>query len=149
MIEKLIHSEKEIATKIREVFLASYAIEAKLLNAVDFPPLQKPLEYYIESDNAFYGFLKNNELAGVIQIHHSKNATFIDSLVVSPKYFKQGIASQLLNYVFKTFNSKQFFVETGLQNKPAIQLYLKFGFTEIKQWDTDHGIRKIRFEYIT
>jgi ribosomal protein S18 acetylase RimI-like enzyme len=37
-------------------------------------------------------------------------------------------------------------VETGLDNKPAIALYESFGFKEVKQYDTDHGIRKIRFE---
>ena len=37
-------------------------------------------------------------------------------------------------------------VETGVENEPAILLYKKFGFKEVKQWDTDHGIRKIRLE---
>jgi predicted GNAT family N-acyltransferase len=39
-----------------------------------------------------------------------------------------------------------FVVETGLANEPASKLYRKFGFTEVKIWDTDHGIRKIKFE---
>ena len=51
-----------------------------------------------------------------------------------------------MEFVFNTFKTKQFFVETGLQNEPATQLYTKFGFKEIKQWDTDHGVRKVKFE---
>jgi len=148
MIEKLINNDIDVATAIRLVFQSSYAVEAKLLNAINFPPLQRELEDYIHSDTIFLGFFKSDELAGVIEIHHNSNATYINSLVVRPKFFKQGIASKLLEYVFNTSNSKQFFVETGLLNIPAIQLYKKFGFKEIKQWDTDHGIRKIRFEYI-
>jgi ribosomal protein S18 acetylase RimI-like enzyme len=52
----------------------------------------------------------------------------------------------LIAFVFNEFDSNLFVVETGLENEPAIELYKKFGFEEVKQWDTDHGIRKIRFE---
>ncbi|MEJ2584117.1 MAG: hypothetical protein P8Z38_03455 [Robiginitalea sp.] len=37
-------------------------------------------------------------------------------------------------------------METGLDNGPATALYRKFGFREILQYDTDHGVRKVRFE---
>jgi len=46
------------------------------------------------------------------------------------------------------FSSKVFTVETGLENIPASKLYTSFHFKEVKQWDTDHGVRKIRFEFI-
>ena len=147
MIKKLINSDIDIATTIRSVFQSSYAVEAKLLNATNFPPLQRPLEDYIHCKHAFFGFFKSEELAGVIEIKQDNDATYINSLVVSPKYFKLGIASHLLEFVFNTFKTKQFFVETGLQNEPATKLYTKFGFKEVKQWDTDHGVRKIKFEY--
>ena len=147
MIKKLINSDLDVATTMRSVFQLSYAVEAKLLNATNFPPLQRLLEDYINSKTSFFGFYKNDELAGVIEIHQENHATYINSLVISPKYFKLGIASQLLEFIFDKFKTKQFFVETGLQNEPATQLYTKFGFKEIKQWDTDHGVRKIKFEY--
>ena len=38
MIKKLNHTNQAIATKMRIVFQESYAIEAKLLNAINFPP---------------------------------------------------------------------------------------------------------------
>ncbi|WP_306424023.1 GNAT family N-acetyltransferase [Patiriisocius marinus] len=72
--------------------------------------------------------------------------THINSLVVDPRFFRQGIAKKMMEFVFETFDSKLFIVETGLENGPATQLYKKFGFKEVKQWDTDHGIRKIKFE---
>ena len=37
-------------------------------------------------------------------------------------------------------------VETGFDNEPASLLYKSLGFKEVKQWDTEIGIRKIRFE---
>ena len=146
MIQKLQNNDIEVAQRIRSVFQLSYKIEAKLLNATDFPPLKRSLESYINSETAFFGYLKDNELAGVIEIEHNNNFTHINSLVVVPNFFRQGIARKLMEFVFNTYDSKLFVVETGLDNGPATELYKKFNFKEVKQWDTDHGIRKIKFE---
>ena len=148
MIEKLQHNDLEIAQKIFSVFQVSYAIEAKLLNAINFPPLNRPLENYINSNTEFFGYFKNKNLAGVIEIDHNNNSTNINSLVVDPKFFRQGIARKLMEFVFYTFDSNRYTVETGLENGPATKLYMNFGFKEVKQWDTDHGVRKVKFERI-
>ncbi|MCK5441841.1 MAG: GNAT family N-acetyltransferase [Maribacter sp.] len=146
MKKKLDHTNTRIAKKIRAVFQASYTVEAQLLKATNFPPLQRSLESFIKSENAFLGYLKNGELAGVIEVDTKGAITHIQSLVVHPQFFRQGIAQSLLEFVLSAYDSALFTVETGLENSPATQLYQKFGFTEVKQWDTDHGVRKIRFE---
>jgi ribosomal protein S18 acetylase RimI-like enzyme len=146
MIKRLQNKDLNIATNIRSVFQVSYAVEAKLLNAIDFPPLKRPLESFLNSETEFFGFWENEELAAVIEIDNNKNYTHINSLVVEPKFFRQGIARKLMEFVLITFNSKLFTVETGVKNGPATALYKKFNFKEIKQWETDHGVRKIRFE---
>ena len=146
MIERLQNNDIEISKKIRSVFQLSYNIEAKLLNATDFPPLKRSLENYANSNTEFFGYLKDQELAGVIEIEHNTNFTHINSLVVDPCFFRQGIAKKLMEFVFNTFDSNLFIVETGLENGPATELYKKFDFKEVKQWDTDHGVRKIKFE---
>lgn len=146
MIKKLQNNDAEVAINIRSVFQESYAVEAKLLNAIDFPPLKRSLENYIESDNDFFGYIKDQELAGIIEIKHHTGFTHIQSLVVKPHYFRQGIAQKLMEFVLNSYNLKPIIVETGIKNTPAIQLYKKYNFIEVKQWDTDHGVRKIRFE---
>jgi ribosomal protein S18 acetylase RimI-like enzyme len=147
MIEKLQNSKLEIAQKIRAVFQVSYKVEAKLLAAVNVPPLQRPLVKYRESSTEFYGYTKDGELAGIVEIDaNNNNYILIRSLVIHPTFFRQGIAGKLIEFVFDTFDSNLFVVETGLANGPATALYKKFGFIEVHQWDTDHGIRKVKFE---
>lgn len=146
MIEKLQNINIEIANQIHSVFQLSYAVEAKLLDVTNFPPLKRPLESYLKSNNMFFGYLVNKELAGIIEIEHNNKYTDINSLVVNPTFFRRGIARKLLEFVFKRFDSKLFIVETGVNNRPANELYKKVGFKEIKQFDTAFGIRKILFE---
>jgi len=146
MIEKLQNQEIEVSRQIRSVFQLSYAVEAVLLKAIDFPPLKRPLESFLESRNVFFGYIENEELAGVVEVELNKDSTGIRSLVVCPKYFRRGIGRALVQFVFDEFDAELFVVETGVDNGPAIELYKKLGFKEVKQWDTDIGIRKVKFE---
>lgn len=146
MIQKLDHKKNSIAEQIRTVFQVSYRIEAALLKAVIFPPLQRSLNDFMHSETEFYGFWKGQELAAVIEVKKEPTSTHIQSLVVDPRFFRQGIASALLVFVLNSYNTRTFTVETGLANGPATKLYERFQFKEVSQYDTDHGIRKIRFE---
>ena len=100
----------------------------------------------MNSNTEFYGFKIDGDLAGVIEIEHNQEFTDINSLVVHPNYFRQGIASHLIEFTLNTFDSSLFVVETGLENWPAIALYQKWGFKAVKQWTPDHGIRKVKLE---
>jgi hypothetical protein len=51
-----------------------------------------------------------------------------------------------MTYVIDVFDSNLYVVETGLDNGPATALYIAFGFKIVKEWDTNHGIRKIKLE---
>jgi len=146
MIKKLDHTNLAIATKMRVVFQESYAVEAALLNATNFPPLQRPLESYIKSTTTFFGYHIKDEIVGIVEVSPKEKTTHINSLVVSPHFFRQGIGRELMNYILQKFSSKVVTVETGLENIPASKLYTSFHFKEVRQWDTDHGVRKIRFK---
>ena len=146
MIQKLDHANVAVAQKIRSVFQVSYAIEADLLKAIDFPPLKRSLVNFLKSETDFYGYFQDDDLAAAVELKNENNNTHIQSLVVDPYYFRQGIGEKLVGFIFKTYNTPTFSVETGLANLPARSLYKKFGFIETKQWDTGHGVRKIRFE---
>lgn len=149
MIRKLDHKNPEEASKIREVFQESYAVEAKLLKAENnFPPLKRPLAGFIEADSAFHGHFENESLAGVIEIKSEDDSTHIQSLVVSPRFFRRGIGSQLLQFVIDKFDTPVFTVETGAANDPAIALYERFDFQITRKWMTGVGIEKVAMKRI-
>ena len=146
MITQLNQKDREMAMKMKRVFQASYAVEAELLKAKHFPPLNRPLSSYMDADTAFYGFHEGADLAAVIEVREENDSTHIHSLVVDPAFFRRGIASKLLKFLLQNFDSKMFTVETGAANEPAITLYERFGFTHVKTWMTDVGIEKVAFE---
>jgi len=146
MIKKLDHKIIGISEKIRYIFQASYIVEAKLLQAKDFPPLKRAIDDFLSSEGEFYGYYKNQELVAVIEIKKSKDSTHIRSLVVDPKFFRQGIAQSLISYLFDSLDSVIYTVETGAANQPAVTLYEKNGFVEIERYYAEFDIRKVRFE---
>lgn len=145
MIKILDHENSEIAEKIYTLFQVSYAIEAKLLEAKVFPPLNRTVSDFIKSDTSFFGHWQDDKLVGAIELRPEDRSFHICSLVVDPDYFRQGIAGKLINFIFNLLEDNPITVETGLANRPAVALYESFGFKEVKQYVTDHGIRKVRF----
>lgn len=143
MIIKLENSLEDVATQIYTVFQNSYKIEAQLIGTLDFPPLLRSAKNIEQSKSQFYGFIKNNNIAGVIEVVLKGQTLEIDSLVVDPNYFRKGIAHKLINTVLETFNFSKAIVETAVVNLPAINLYKSHGFVEFKRWTPAHGIEKL------
>lgn len=145
MIERLDNSSAETAKKLQELFSRSYAIEARFLNVADFPPMKRSLDNFIKSETCFYGIHANTNIVAVIEISVLAKRTEIHSLVVHPGYFRKGLATSLLSFVIETFRSESVVIDTGAANIPAISLYKKIGFQEIRQWNTGNGITMKRF----
>ena len=146
MIKKLNNSDVGVSNKIYAIFQAAYKVEARLLNATDFPPLKRTYKEISNSSNDFFAYYLQENIAGVIEIAENNNKSIhIQSLVVYPRYFRKGIGTQLLKFVLDNYKSKLFTVETGVDNNPAINLYKSFNFKVQKQWDTTHGVRKVGF----
>lgn len=145
MIRKLDNINQNVSNKILSVFQRAYTIEAKLIGANKFPPLSRTSEHIQKSASQFYGFYTNDCLSGVIEINIKDQQISIESLTVHPAYFNKGIASKLITYSLNLFKFTQAIVETAVTNEPAINLYKKHGFVEIKQWTPSHGIPKIAF----
>ncbi|MEI8640847.1 GNAT family N-acetyltransferase [Pseudoalteromonas sp. Hal099] len=149
MINKLNNKNTEIANIIFTVFQKSYAIEANLIEALNFPPLARNTEDIKKSETTFYGFTENECLAAVIEVDTNRQCLDICSLTVHPSYFKKGIASKLINYVLEMSDLSYARVETAVANTPAINLYKKHGFVEFKRWTPSHGIEKLAMSVVT
>lgn len=148
MIKQIDNKNPITAQKIRSVFQSSYAIEADLLQVelADFPPLQRTLEQFIESDNYFYAYFSDEKMAAVTEVKLNKDSVHIQSMVVEPSFFRQGVAEKLIRYMFNTHLSPRYTVETGAANPPAIALYKKLGFNEVDKYLTKEGIEKVRMK---
>ena len=140
------NAKNKVAKKLYEIWQKSYLIEKKILNTKKFPPLERNLEDFKTSKNHFYAILTKDDFLGVIEIDHNTNSTHVQSLVVDPIYFRKGIASKLLNKIFEIYKSSTYTVETGFNNNPAKQLYIKMGFKKIQVWNTSYGVKKIRMQ---
>ncbi|MBE0357497.1 hypothetical protein PPHE_b0821 [Pseudoalteromonas phenolica O-BC30] len=154
MIQQLNNSVSKVSQQIYQVFQSSYKIEADLVGVESFPPLSRTVENIQASTTQFYGFIVEGELAGVIEIslneesadNIAKTTLEIDSLTVSPLYFKQGIASRLIEFVLQNKPFEYAIVETAALNQPAVRLYEKHGFRVFKQFTPPHGIKKVALQ---
>ena len=132
------------AEQLFRLWQDSYIIEKQIIEASIFPPLNRKVNDFLNSENEFFGIV-NHEFLGVIEICSKDNKIHIQSLVVAPKYFRRGVATSMLVNIFKMYPKKKFTVETGYKNTPAKKLYESLGFRKDKVWITAYGIKKIRY----
>ena len=82
----------------------------------------------------FYKAEYNNNLIGYIIAKISIHETHILNLTISEDYRHRGIATELLEMIFSKcyiLNSLNIFLETRVDNTPAIKLYEKHNFRRI------------------
>jgi ribosomal protein S18 acetylase RimI-like enzyme len=146
-VRKLDHTEQTSSKIIYDVFQVSYQVEADLVGSDNFPPLQRTILEIQESNTLFYGYFQVEKLAAVLELDLSENHFHINSLVVHPIFFRQGIGGKLIDFAFEKYNPATASVETASVNEPAITLYKKMGFEKDCIYMTDVGIPKIKLSY--
>lgn len=146
MIALIKHKQKEQARNIRRVFQVSYKVEAHLLGALNFPPLSRPLEDFVNCPNDFIGYYEDHKLVAVVEMKNEASRMHIQSLVVDPDYFRRGIARKLIEFVLGHYKTNVFTVETGKDNGPARKLYEGFDFVLEKTYTAAENITKVRYQ---
>ena len=86
MIQRIEHRIKDEAKKIRRIFQISYKIEAQLLCAIKFPPLERPVSAFENCANNFFGYYEDGNLVAVIEMKSEENSMHIQSLVVHEQF---------------------------------------------------------------
>ena len=126
LIKKIDLSDKTLANQLLAVSLLAYKEESKIINYPQLPPLKENVVELMQSKTDFFGCFCGEKLVGAIELESKNSAIWICRLVVRPDYFQQGIASKLLAKILD--DHATFFVGTAEKNRPAINLYTKFGF---------------------
>ncbi len=142
-IKLLKNTDLDIAESIYQLFQASYTVEAKLLKIDNFPPLNRSISNIQSSKTQFWAYYVSSNLAAIAEIELVNPTLDIHSFVVSPTYFRQGIGSNLLEYLLTNLSFESAVVETASVNKPAIALYKKMGFIKEKIFVNGIGIKKV------
>ena len=146
MIVLLDHTQPQTSEEIYHLFQASYQIEADMVGAKVFPPLQRSAGQIANSTTKFYGWLEGKDLAGAVELAVEEDELHINSLVVAPNHFRKGIGRRLLEFSFKNHSEPRALVETAAVNQPAIALYERMGFKIELTYMTEVGIEKVRLK---
>lgn len=149
MIKKV--NLKDIATvkSVLELQLASYKIEADIIEFHDIPPLKDTIDSLKECDEHFYGYHINDVLAGIISYKIIENVLDIHRVAVHPRFFRMGIAGKLVSFIEELeSNINKVVVCTGKKNLPAVNLYLKNGYKNTKDIEIIKDIYITEFEKI-
>ena len=104
------------------------------LNSYDHPWTIGILRDCLVNHYDFYKAEYNNNLIGYIIAKISIHETHILNLTISEDYRNRGIATELLEMIFSKcyiVNSLNIFLETRVNNTPAIKLYEKHNFRRI------------------
>ena len=109
----------------------AYQVEADLIGVTFFPPLLQTEAALREEHPTSYIMRLDGRLVGAVTV----DGETITRLLVSPDYFRQGIATQLIRHALE--HQALRVVSTAALNKPAIALYQKFGFQSIRQVKQD------------
>lgn len=139
MIIALNHRLEKTAKEIRKIQQSAYRIEAELMGFDGIPQLNESVLEIQNADEIFLGHT-GNPLKGFLSYKEIGHLIDIHRLAVAPEYFRQGIASDLLEGLFQQFEGRDFLVSTGAANEPAKKLYRKYGFEELRVFEPEPGI---------
>lgn len=146
MITSIDQRDPAIAEQIYQVQQAAYTIERDLIEYPDFPPLRVTRADIQQEPDRFLGYWEGTRLAGVLSFTLSPEVLDIGRLIVHPEFFRRGIARTLLEEVERQATPPmRLTVSTAEKNYPAVQLYLKHGYSLSRRTTLPDGLVLVRF----
>ncbi|MFS3927973.1 GNAT family N-acetyltransferase [Priestia flexa] len=126
----------------------SYEVEASIIHNCEIPPLQETLLQLQQSKEIFLGYYIEETLAGVISFKVLGKELDIYRLFIDPVHFKKGIAQKLLAFVEMNYSVTKLVVSTASKNIPAIRLYQKEGFVEVRTTKINDELTLVHLEKV-
>lgn len=141
MIRKLDITDRNVASRVLDVQLPAYRIEAVLIESDAIPALQDTVMSLTACDEIFYGYVDEDELCGVISYKLEDGVLDIHRLVVAPHRFREGIARALLRHLLAlNAGNSRVIVATGSKNLPALRLYESEQFVRQQEMEVVPGL---------
>lgn len=138
--------DKGILEQLLQLQRVSYRREEELLG-FPIPRIEDTPDDLLASGEVFIGMIQDGDLLGFLSLAADETVLDIHRLAVDPDYFRQGVGSDLIQFVFDAFDTVQsFMVTTGARNIPAIRLYEKMGFVRTGDFEPAPGVVMTRFE---
>lgn len=146
IIRPLDLSDHHVAEEIWALQHAAYRQEAAVVGEAGLPPLRETVASLQHSQETFYGcYAEDGELTGAVSVLETEGRMAIRRMMVDPAYFRQGIASALLEHVTGTaYPERDWIVDAETRNVPAIRLYERIGFERAGVWHPSPGLTMIR-----
>ena len=151
---RLDHSRFEVAQQIWDLMQRSYRVEAELIAADDFPPLRRSVKNIQASAASFVAVTEAGLPIAVAELGTWEGAAgegkplavylSIESFVVSPDRFRQGVGAALLQAILAREASGRVVVDTALSNRPGISFYQSNGFVQVSEYENRDGFRMSR-----
>ncbi|WP_017814336.1 MULTISPECIES: GNAT family N-acetyltransferase [Paenibacillus] len=148
MIRQCSLEDDDVVRQIWALQHIAYRMEAQLIGVKELPPLMDTVESIRRCEETFYGYFnEEEEIQGVVAIEQEEPDTLtVSRMMVHPAASRQGIASQLLSYVFEEYpDVPLYIVSTGTKNEPAVGLYRKHGFEPIEAFEVAPGVELTTF----
>ena len=134
-------ADVSIARSVLALQRESYAVEAALIGSDGIPQLTETLEELRAAGLDWLGTFDETGLTGAVAWTLLDGRTLdIHRLVVTPRAFRRGVASALLDELDARFPGHTMLVSTGRGNGPALELYRRRGFTVAREREAIPGL---------
>ncbi|MFJ9446243.1 GNAT family N-acetyltransferase [Kitasatospora sp. NPDC101235] len=137
-----------VAAAVHGIGLRAYAVEAELIGFAGIPALGESLEEMRVQPLRWLGAAVNGRIVAFIawQELGEEDAVDIDRVCVDPSWFRRGLASRLLQHLTtEMVPGRAVLVSTGADNRPAVELYERHGFSRIGTVEPVPGLRIAQF----
>jgi len=134
-------ADEAVARSVLALQRESYAVEAELIGDDRIPQLTETLEELRAAGLEWLGVPDDDGLAGAVSWGLLSDGTVdIHRLVVSPRAFRRGLATALLDGLDALYPGRRILVSTGRANVPAVTLYLGRGFVIAREREVIPGL---------
>ncbi len=120
------------------------------IEPLDEKMLSDPIQYYIDKGGFIFFATYNNEVAGTFALLKVSDAVFeLSKMAVDEKFQGKNIGNAMMEFCLqeaKRLQLKKLILYSNTLLGPAIHLYQKYGFTEIKDFKSEYKRSNIKME---